>query len=53
VIHASGFDAALDIPRELSAKNQIFRTDRSGGAQEQDAQPQEVRDNSDDCSRQL
>jgi len=30
VIHTSGFDTTLDVPRELFAKNQILSTDRSG-----------------------
>jgi hypothetical protein len=53
VIHASWFDTTLDISRELSAKDQILSADRAGGTQERDAQPQDVRDDSDDCSRQL
>jgi hypothetical protein len=53
VIDASGFDTALDIPRELSAKNQILSADRAGRAQERDGQPQDVRGYPDECSRQL
>ncbi len=53
VIHASGFDTALDITRELLAKNQILCADRPGRAQERDDQPQDVKSYSDDCSRQL
>jgi len=53
VIHASGFDATLNVPSELSAKNQILSADRAGRAQKQDSQPQDVPDDSDDCSRQL
>ena len=53
VIHASGFDTTLDVPRELFAKNQILSADRAGRAQERDDQPQDVRDYPDECSRQL
>jgi hypothetical protein len=53
VIDASGFDTALDIPRELSAKNQILSADRVGRAQERDDQPQDVRGYPNECSRQL
>ena len=38
---------------ELSPKDQILGADRAGGTQERDARPQDVRDDSDDCSRQL
>src|ERR1700680_4224314 len=53
MVHSSGFDTALDIPRELFAKNQILSADRIGRAQEQDDQSQDVRDDSNDCSPQL
>ena len=32
VIHASGFDTSLDIPRELPAKDQILSANRAGRA---------------------
>src|SRR6266508_3742133 len=53
VVHASGFDAALEIPRQLSTQNQILSSDRAGRAHEQREQTQQVRDDTDDCSRQL
>src|SRR6202049_4393063 len=53
VIHTSGPDPALDVPRELSAKNQILSADRAGRAQERYDQPQDVRSYPDDCTRQL
>jgi hypothetical protein len=43
MIHAFGLDTTLDIPRELSAKNQILGADRAGRAQEQDDKPQDIR----------
>ena len=43
VIHAFGFDTALDIPRKLFAKNQILSANRAGRAQERDDQPQDVK----------
>ena len=53
VIHASRLDTTLDIPRQLSAQDQILNADCAGRAQERNAQPQDVREDSDDCSRQL
>jgi len=53
VIDASGFDTALDIPRELPAKNQILGADRAGRPQERNDQPQNVEGYPGDCSRQL
>ena len=47
------FDTPLDITRELFAQNQVLSTDRTGRAEEQDAQSQDVRDDSEDCSRGL
>ena len=42
VIHASRFDTALDVTRELLAKNQVLSTDRAGRTQERNDQPQDV-----------
>ena len=53
VLDSSGLDTALDIPRELFAKNQILSAERTGRAQERDDQPHEVLGYSDDRSRQL
>jgi hypothetical protein len=53
VIHASGSYAALDITRQLLAKNEILGADRLGRAQERDDEPQHVRGYSDDRSRKL
>lgn len=53
VVHASGFDAALKIPRELSTQSQILSSDRAGQAKERDDQPQEVRGYPDDPARRL
>jgi hypothetical protein len=53
VIHASGLDTTLEVPRQLLAKNQIFSAERSGRAQERDDQPQDVPGYSDDRSYQL
>ena len=43
MIHASGFDTALDVTRELFAKNQVLSTDHAGRTQERDDQPQDVK----------
>ena len=53
MIHAFGLDTTLDIPRDLSAKNQILSADRAGRAQEQDDKPQDIRGYLENCSRQL
>ena len=53
VIHASGFDTALNMTRELFAKNQVLSADRTRRTQERDDEPQDVRGYSDYRSRQL
>ena len=41
---SSSLDASLDIPRTLSAKDQILRSNRGLQAKEQHAEPQEIGD---------
>src|SRR6266851_1760442 len=53
VIHTSGLDTTLDMPRELFAKNQILSADSAGRSQERTTQPQDVKGYPDGCSRQL
>ena len=52
VVRTSGFDATLDVTRELLAKNQVLGADRAGRAKERAGQPQDIRGYPDECSRQ-
>jgi hypothetical protein len=53
VIHALRFNATFNITRELLTKNHVLSRYSTGRAQERGHQPQDVRDYSDDCARQL
>ena len=52
VIHSSGLDTPFEIPGELSAKHQVFRTNRTRSAKEQGSQLQDICEYPDNCSRQ-
>jgi hypothetical protein len=53
VIDPSGLDTPLEIPGELSAKDQILGTDRGSRAKEQNAEFQDIGEYADDSAHQV